>query len=135
MTTSTACTIDGLTNGTAYTVTVRALSGAGWSAASAPSEAVVPRADQSASLTIAGSRGSGAERSMITVRGTSTGLAGARVTLWLAMGDRKATPAAATVQIKADGTFTWSRKLTRAVVIYAEAGGMRSNVIRLPAVR
>ena len=135
MTTSTACTIDGLTNGTAYTVTVRALSGAGWSVASAPSEAVVPRADESASLTIVGARGSGAERSMIRVRGTSTGLAGERVTLWLAMGDRKATPASATVQIRADGTFTWSRKLTRAVVIYAEAGGVRSNAIRLPAAR
>ena len=133
MTTSTACTIDGLSNGTAYTVTVRALSGAGWSVASAPSEAVVPRADQSASLTITGSRGSGADRSMIRVRGSSTGLADARVTLWLAMGDRRATPAAATVQIKADGTFTWSRKLTRAVVIYAEAGGIRSNAITIPA--
>ena len=135
MTTSTACTIDGLTNGTSYTVTVRALSGAGWSVASTPSEAVVPRADESTSLTIAGSRGSGAERSMIRVRGTSTGLAGERVTLWLAMGDRKATPASAMVQIRADGTFTWSRKLTRAVVIYAEAGGVRSNAIRLPAAR
>ena len=135
MTTSTACTINGLINGTAYTVTVRALSGAGWSAASAPSEAVVPRAEQSASLTITGSRGSGAERSIITVRGSSTGLAGARVTLWLAKGDRKATPASARVQVKADGTFTWSRRLTRAVVIYAEAGGVRSNAIRLPAVR
>ena len=135
MTTSTACTIDGLTNGTAYTVIVRALSGAGWSVASTPSEAVVPRADESASLTIAGSRESGAERSMIRVRGTSTGLAGERVTIWLSMGGRKATPASATVQIRADGTFTWSRKLTRAVVIYAEAGGVRSNAIRLPAAR
>ena len=135
MTTSTTCTIDGLRNGTAYTVTVRALSGAGWSAASAPSEAVVPRAKDGASLTITGSRGSGAERRLIRVSGISTGLAGERVTLWLSIGGRKASQASATVRIQADGTFTWSRKLNRAAVIYAEAGGVRSNAIRLPAVR
>ena len=135
MTSSTACTIDGLTNGTAYTVTVRALSGAGWSAASAPSEAVVPRADQVTSLTITGSRGSGSERALINVGGASTGLAGERVTLWLSIGGRATSPASATVRIKPDGTFTWSRKLNRAAVIYAEARGVRSNAIRLPAVR
>ena len=72
---------------------------------------------------------------MIRVRGTSTGLTGERVTLWLAIGERKATPASATVRINADGTFTWSRKLNRAAVIYAEAGGVRSNTIRIPAAR
>ena len=135
LTSATTCTIDGLTNGIAYTVTVQALTGAGWSVASTPSEAVVPRADERPSLTITGSRGSGSERSMIRVRGTSTELSGERVTLWLAIGERRATPASATVQIRADGTFTWSRKLTRAVVIYAEAGGVRSNTIRIPAAR
>jgi hypothetical protein len=37
-----SCTVTGLTNGTAYTFTVKALSGGGWSAASAPSNAVTP---------------------------------------------------------------------------------------------
>ena len=135
MTSATACTIDGLTNGTAYTVTVRALSGAGWSAASAPSEAVVPRADQVTSLTITGARGSGSERSVIRVSGISTGLAGERVTFWLSIGGRAAKPASIPVRVQDDGTFAWSRKLNRAAVVYAEAGGVRSNAIRLPAVR
>ena len=132
---STTCTIDGLTNGVSYTVTVQALSGAGWSPSSTPSNAVTPRREEVATLTIAGSRGSGAERSLITVRGASTGLAGERVTLWLAIGERKASPASATVAVTADGTFVWSRKLNRAAVIYAEAAGVRSNAIRLPAAR
>lgn len=135
MTASTTCTIDGLRNGTAYTVTVRALSGAGWSAASAPSEAVVPRADQVTSLTITGARGSGSERSVIRVSGISTGLAGERVTFWLSIGGRAAKPASIPVRVQDDGTFAWSRKLNRAAVIYAQAGGVRSNAIRLPAVR
>ena len=135
MTTSTACTIDGLRNGTTYTVTVRALSGAGWSTPSAASDEVTLRPDESASLAITGLRGSGAERSVILVRGTSTGLAGKRATLWLTVGGRASTPASATVVIKDDGTFSWSRKLNRAAVIYAEAGGVRSNAIRLSAAR
>lgn len=135
ITTATTCSIEGLTNGTAYTVTVRALSGAGWSAGSAPSDAVVPRANDGTSLTITGSRGSGAERSVIRVSGISTGLAGERVTLWLSIGGRAAKPASMAVRIRNDGTFAWSRKLNRAAVIYAEAGGVRSNAIRLPAVR
>ena len=133
MTTSTSCTIAGLRNGTAYTVTVRALSGAGWSAASAPSDAVVPRAVEVMSLTITGSRGSGDERSVIRVRGTSTSAVGVRATLWLSIGGRKAPPTSATVLFKDDGTFAWSRRLNRAAVIYAEAGAIRSNTITIPA--
>lgn len=133
---TTTCTIDGLTNGVTYTVTVAALTGAGWSTSSAPSNAVTPRPEEAPALTITGSRGSGAERSLITVRGTSVGLTGKRVTLWLSIGGRAATPASTTATVKADGTFTWSRKLNRSAVIYAEAaGGVRSNAIRLPAVR
>lgn len=132
---TTTCTIDGLTNGVTYTVTVVALTGAGWSTSSAPSNAVTPQREEAPALTITGSRGSGAERSLITVRGSSTGLAGERVTLWLSIGGRAATAASTTVAIKSDGTFTWSRKLNRAAVIYAEAGGVRSNAIRLSGVR
>jgi len=39
------CVVEDLTNGTAYTMSVRALSGAGWSAWSAPSAQVTPSAD------------------------------------------------------------------------------------------
>jgi len=135
LTSATTCTIDGLVNGTSYTVTVRALSGAGWSAASSPSASVTPTAPVTKSLAITGSRGSGEERSLIRVSGTSTGLVGARVTLWLSIGGGTATPAARTVTVEADGTFEWSRRLNRATIIYAESTGLRSNAIRLPATR
>lgn len=135
LTASTMCTIEGLTPGVTYTVTVEALSGAGWSPSSAPSNAVVPRPSIVPSLTITGSRGSGAERSLIRVRGTSTGLAGERATLWLSMGGRPATPASASVTIRADGTFTWSRRAAREVRIYAQVGITRSNTITIPAAR
>lgn len=135
MTALTTCRIDGLVNGEAYTVTVRALSGAGWSTDSRPSEVVVPRASEGVSLTITGSRGSGADRRMITVRGISSGLSGERVRFWMTHSGRTATPSAVSVTIKPDGTFTWSRKLNRATAIYAESAGVRSNAIRLPAAR
>ena len=133
LTSATTCTINGLTNGVSYTVTVQALSGAGWSPSSTASNTVVPRPSSVPSLTITGSRGSGAERSMIRVRGTSTDLAGERVTLWLSVSGRMATPAPTTARIKADGTFTWSRKFNRAAVIYAKVGTTRSNTIAIPA--
>lgn len=135
LTASTTCTIEGLTPGVAYTVTVEALSGAGWSPSSAPSNAVVPRPSITPSLTITGSRGSGAERSFIRVRGTSTGLAGEIATLWLSLGGRPATPALTSVTIAADGTFTWSRRAAREVRIYAQVGITRSNTVTIPAAR
>ena len=135
MTASTTCAIDGLVNGTSYTITVRALSGAGWSAASSPSASVTPAGPATKSLVITGSRGTGSERSIIRVRGTSTGVEASRATIWLSVNGNKATPASATVVIRADGTFTWSRRLHRSAVIYAEAAGVRSNAIRLPSAR
>lgn len=135
MTTSITCTISGLRNGTSYTITVRALSGAGWSAASSPSASVTPIGPATKSLVITGSRGSGSERSVITVRGTSTGVEASRATIWLSAKGAKAAQASATVLIRSDGTFAWSRRLNGAAVIYAEASGVRSNTIRIPAAR
>lgn len=55
--TSTTCTITGLTNGSAYTVTVVARATAGSSAPSTPSAAVIPAAAPSAPTGVAGQRG------------------------------------------------------------------------------
>jgi hypothetical protein len=131
LTSTTTCTITGLTNQLTYTVVVQALTGAGWSPASEPSNAVTPRASPTKSISITGSRGAGAERRVITVRGLSTGLAGQEVTIWLSFYGRPASPGDTRAVIRDDGTFTWSRRAAREVSVYAEAGGARSRTISI----
>ena len=131
----TTCTIEGLTNGSAYTVTVQALTGAGWSPASAPSNSVTPRPEVRPTLTITGSRGPRGERLRVTVRGSSTGLAGETVKFVVGLGGGEPWVAATSATIAADGTFTWSRKARQSVTVYAEVGGTRSNTITVSALR
>ena len=69
LTTLLSCTVAGLSNGTAYTFTVKALTGAGWSELSAPSNAVTPAAESRPSITITGSR----DGDRIALSGTATG--------------------------------------------------------------
>lgn len=131
----TTCTINALTNGTAYTITVEALTGAGWSPTSTPSNAVTPRREAIKTVTISGSRGPRDERLRVTVRGTSTGLAGETVTFVVGLGGGAPGVAATSATIAADGTFTWSRKARQSVTVYAEVGGTRSNTITVSALR
>lgn len=131
LTSSTSCTIGGLTNGVSYTVTVRALTGAGWSPKSEPSNAVTPRREVARSIVISGSRGT--DSRLVLVKGTSTGMAGELATMWLTFNGQAATPGATTAPIKADGTFTWSRRTSREVRLYAEVGSTRSNTITIAA--
>ena len=134
VTATTSCAITGLTNGTAYTVRVEAFTEAGWSESSVPSNAVTPQAPAVKSLSITASRGIGAERRIITVRGVSSGLAGQAVTIWLAFAGEKPRPAMVRAMIQEDGTFTWSRRSTRAITIFAEAGGVRSQTVKVRAI-
>lgn len=129
--TTTTCTIDGLTNGVAYTFTVRALTGAGWSPNSEPSNAVTPRREVARSIVISGSRG--ADSRLVLVKGTSTGMAGERLTMWIAFSGQETKPGATTALIGTDGTFTWSRRTSREVRLYAEVGSTRSNTITISA--
>ena len=131
VTTMTSCTIDGLANGVGYTVTVRALSGAGWSAASAPSTQVTPSGDRARSIMITGTRGTGAERKLIRVKGSTAGIETKRVTMTWTVGGKRAVPATATAAVKDDGTFTWSHRSARAITIHAESSGVRSNTITI----
>ena len=133
VTTTMSCTIDGLTNGVGYTVTVRALTGAGWSTASAPSNEVTPSGDRARSIMITGTRGTGAERNFIRVKGATVGIEAKRITMRWTVGSKRAVPATATTAVKDDGTFTWSHRITRAVTIHAEAAGVRSNTITIRA--
>ena len=130
---TTTCAITGLTNGVTYTVRVQALTGAGWSPASDPSNAVTPQHSTTKSLSITGSRGSGPDRRLVTIRGTSTGLAGQRVTMWFSFDGEAPSPSKTTALISDDGTFVWSRRSAREITFYAEAAGVQSNTITVQA--
>ena len=135
LTSVTECTITGLTNGVTYTVTVQALTGAGWSSSSTPSNEVTPHREVTPTITITGTRGSGAERSRVTITGTSSGLAGATVRFWIALAGGAPAESMTTATVADDGSFTWSRKARRQITVYAEADDLRSNAVHLPGMR
>jgi hypothetical protein len=131
LTTTTSCTFTGLTNGAAYTFTVRALTGAGWSASSVPSNAVTPEAPVRASITITGARSGG----VISVSGTTTGFGmGGIVTPWLRFaGDPDFSQGAAQIVVDQSGDFTWSRSTRKTVSVYVQTpdASITSNRVRI----
>lgn len=121
LTTDMTCEIKGLTNGTAYTFTVRALNGAGWSTWSAPSTAVTPAADDPAvTITIIGSRGQARAKREVTVSGRSTGLEqGAILRPWMRFpGQTTFTQGTARILVDGSGTFEWSRRTGKMITVY-----------------
>ena len=129
---STSCDVSGLSNGTAYTFTVQALSGAGWSAASAPSNAVVPRASDTTGIVITGSR----DGKRIVVKGSATGMGmGGELNPYLRLaGEFGFTQGSATILVNVDGSFEWSRRSGKRVSVYIATpdGSMRSNTVTIP---
>ena len=134
LTSTLTCDVTGLSNGTAYTFTVKALTGAGWSSPSAPSNAVTPLAAPKPTITISGSHQFGYYYRLISVTGTTTGLGmGAILNPWVRLGDGAWTQGATTIRVNADGTFYWSRRAGGQASVYVAtpAGDVRSNVVRI----
>lgn len=129
---SLTCEVIGLTNGTDYTFTVRALNGAGWGSQSVPSDAVTPRAPARPVIVITGSRSA----SVIDVTGTSTGLGmGAILRPWVRFpGQGSATQGVAEILIDTTGSFAWQRRTSKTIHVYVATadGSTRSNTVTLP---
>ena len=134
-TTARACTITGLTNGVPYTVTVAALSDAGWSSPSTPSDAVTPRPAPDPSMEIRGLRSG----QVISVVGTASDIPpGESLVAWIKLkGQRSFSRGWTRVEVREGGTFSWSRRTSRGCSVYFTTadGLIRSNTVTIPGGR
>ena len=123
------CTVEGLSNGTAYTATVRALNGAAWGASSTASQPFTPVETANPSIVITGSRGADDPR-LARVTGTTTGLVGEKVTPWTRFpGQSEYLAGVRTPTVGSDGTFAWTRRAGRTISVYFAHGAAKSNTV------
>ena len=110
------CTITGLTNGTAYTATVRALNGAGWGEWSASSSEVTPVAP---SIVITGTRAEVRGRPGIIVSGVAQGLSpDTMVHPWFKFpGHTSYRQGTSRISIDESGELTWQRRTGKKIYI------------------
>lgn len=130
--TALTCEITDLTNGTAYTFRVRALSGAGWGAWSPDSAPVTPMAVTQSTISIAGTRSMTGGHALVTVAGTSNLVPGTELHVWPKRPGRSTfTEGSAVILVTADGSFTWSRRAAGRISVYVQSvdGAVRSNRI------
>lgn len=128
-----SCDVMGLTNDTAYTFTVKALTGAGWSASSEPANVVVPRASAGPSIVITGAR----VGQRIEVTGSTTGFGmGAILEPWVRLpGQTAYAQGSSRVLVSMDGTFTWGRTTGKKASVYMQTpdDSVRSNTVTIRA--
>jgi YVTN family beta-propeller protein len=137
ITSTLSCTVTGLTNYTAYTFSVRALNGAGWSPWSTPSEVVTPTAAPTPTLVIAGTRQDVRSKPGIRIIGTSTHLAaGTILRPWIRFpGQASFTQGTAQILVDTNGDFTWGRTTGKKTYVYLATpdDNLRSNRVTIPA--
>ena len=125
------CTISGLTNGTTYTATVRALNGAGWGPYSTASAAFTPQPPVTPSITITGTRTEVRGTPGVAVTGTTTGFGmGAILRPWTRFpGQTSYTQGTASILVDVQGGFTWQRRTGKTIYISirSEDGTVESN--------
>ena len=125
------CDMTGLANGTTYTVSVQALTGAGWGATSSPSNPVTPQRSPQPSITITGTRGDVRGTPGIVVTGTTTGFdTGAILRPWIRLpGQTSYTQGIARILVDAQGGFTWQRRSGKTIYISIrnQDGTVKSN--------
>ncbi len=114
-----ACTITGLSNGTAYTAMVRALNGAGWGPYSAASATFTPQPPVTPSIMITGTRAEVRGKPGVGVTGTTTGFGvGAILRPWIRFpGQTSYTQGTARILVDMQGGFTWERRTGKTVYI------------------
>ena len=126
------CEVAGLSNGTPYTFTVKALTGAGWSAASEPSNTVTPQAVPRPTIRITGTR----EGKRIVVTGTTTGFGmGAELVGWVRLPGGEFERQPGRILVNTEGAFTWERRTRRPATVYVSTpdGSVTSNRVVIPA--
>jgi hypothetical protein len=122
------CTITGLSNGTTYTASARALNGAGWGPYSDASMAFTPAQP---SMLITGTRGEVRGRPGIIVSGRAQGLApDAVVHPWFKFpGQTIYRKGISLIRVDESGEFTWQRRTGKKIYISIRSadGEVRSN--------
>jgi hypothetical protein len=125
---ATSCEVTGLRNGTAYSFTVRALNGAGWSPWSSASAAVTPTAPVVASIVISGVRGDVRGEPGVIITGTSNLRLGAIVVPWMRFpGQTSFEEGSARLMVDASGGFTWERRTGKKISVYVVSDEWTSN--------
>ena len=132
LTSSLSCGITGLRPGMQYFISVSALSGAGWGTSAAGQSWTMP------AITLqSGVRSPGPRRDRLTLQGSVVGIdPGTGLTVWLRMGrDGQPQPGQATVKVRADGTFEWTRSVRHGVPVWVSVTGdyARSRIMFMPA--
>lgn len=129
------CDMTGLANGTTYTVTVQALTGAGWGASSSPSIAITPQRSPQPSITITGTRTEVRGKPGVAVTGTTTGFdTEAILRPWTrAPGQTSYKQGIARILVDAQGGFTWERRTSKTIHISVRSqdGTVKSNRLTL----